>query len=39
MQVELLVLGHNQIQVGALSSGMRIGTLPMPNTGPIASPY
>ena len=36
MQVELLVLGHNQIQVRALSSGTRMGISPMPNTGPIA---
>ena len=33
------MLGHNQIQVGALFSGTRIGTSPMPNTGPIASPH
>ena len=39
MQVELLVLGHNQIQARALSSGTRMGISPMPNTGPIASPY
>jgi len=39
MQVELLVLDHNQIQVGALSSGTRMGTSLMPNTRPIASPH
>ena len=39
MQVELLVLGHNHIQVGALSSSTRMGTSPMPNTRPIASPH
>ena len=33
------MLGHNQIQVGALSSGIRIGTSPMPNIRPIASPH
>ena len=32
-------MGHNHIQVGALSSGTRMTTSPMPNTGPIAKPY
>ena len=32
-------MGHNHIQVGALSSSTRIATLPMPNTGPIAMPH
>ena len=36
MQIELLVLGNNQIQVRALSLGTRMGTSPMPNTRPIA---
>ena len=39
MQVELLAMDHNHIQVGALSSGTRMATLPMPNTGPIATPH
>ena len=39
MQVELLAMGHNHIQVGALSSGTRMATLPMPNIGPIATPH
>ena len=39
MQVEILAMGHNHIQVGALSSSTRIATLPMPNTGPIAMPH
>ena len=32
-------MGHNHIQVGALSSGTRMATLPMPNIGPIATPH
>ena len=32
-------MGHNHIQVGALSSGTRMATSPMPNTGPTATPY
>ena len=39
MQVELLAMGQNHIQVGALSSGTRMATSPMPNTGPIAVPH
>ena len=39
MQVELLAMGHNHIQVGALSSGARMATLPMPKIGPIATPH
>ena len=39
MQVKLLAMGHNHIQVGALSSSTRMETLPMPNTGPIATPH
>ena len=37
MQVEILAMGHNHIQVGALSSSTRMATSPMPNTGPIAT--
>ena len=32
-------MGHNHIQVGALSSGTRMATSPMPNTRPIAMPH
>ena len=32
-------MDHNHIQVGALSSGTRMATSPMPNTGPIATPH
>ena len=32
-------MGHNHIQVGAVSSGTRMATSPMPNTGPIAKPH
>ena len=32
-------MGHNHIQVGALSLGTRMATLPMPNTGPITTPH
>ena len=39
MQVKLLAMGHNHIQVGALSSGTRMATPPMPNTGPIVMPH
>ena len=39
MQVELLAMGHNHFQVRALSSGIRMATLPMPNTGPIETPH
>ena len=34
MQVEHMTMGHNHIQVGALSSDTKMATLPMPNTGP-----
>ena len=37
MQVEILAMGHNHIQVGALSSSTRMAASPMPNTGPIAT--
>ena len=36
MQVDFLAMGHNHIHVGALSSGTRMATSPMPNTRPIA---
>ena len=36
--MELLAIGHNHIQVGALSSGTRMATSSMPNTRPIAMP-
>ena len=39
MQVELLAIGHNHFQVGALSSGTRMATSLMLNTGPIATPH
>ena len=39
MQVEQMAMGHNHIQVGALFSGTRMATSPMPNTGPIAMPH
>ena len=39
MQVELLAMGHNHIQVRVLSSGTRMATSPMPNTGLIATPH
>jgi len=39
MQVELLAIGHDYIQAGALSSGTRMTTSLMPNTGPIATPH
>ena len=39
MRVELLAMGHNHIQVEALSSSTRMATSPMPNTGPIATPH
>ena len=39
MQVEHMAMGHNHIQVGALSSGTRMATLPMPNTGPRCTPH
>ena len=32
-------MGHNHIQVGALFSGIRMATSPMPNTGPISTPH
>ena len=32
-------MGHNHIQVGALSSSTRMATSPMPNTGSIAMPH
>ena len=32
-------MGHNHIQVGALSLSARMATLPMPNTRPIATPH
>ena len=32
-------MGHNHIQVGALSSSTRMAASPMPNTGPIAMPH
>ena len=34
MQMVHMAMGHNHIQVGALSSDTRMATLPMPNTGP-----
>ena len=34
-----MAVGHNHIQVGALSSSTRMATLPMPNTGPRYTPY
>ena len=39
MQVEHMAMGHNHIQVGALSSGTKMATLPMPNTGPRCTPH
>ena len=32
-------MGHNHIQVGALSSSTRMATLPMSNTGPRCMPH
>ena len=39
MQVEPLAMSHNHTQVGALFSGTRMATSPMPNIGPIATPH
>ena len=39
MQVELLAMGHNHFQVGALFLGTRMATSPIPNTKPIATPH
>ena len=32
-------MGHNHFQVRALSSGTKMTTSPMPNTGPIETPH